>query len=68
MCKGWNEAVDCWAIPLLIGGYSPAARSLEIGEGAPKKSKCSRQENGRNCNNFIPTFTEKGWNTSGYKK
>src|SRR5947209_15115233 len=56
-CKYGNEAVDFWAIPLLIKGRSSSARFLEMGEGTLKDGKRSRQDHGRNSSSFIPIVT-----------
>jgi hypothetical protein len=38
-CTYWNEAVDFWAITLLIRGRSSSAHSSEMGEGEPEERK-----------------------------
>lgn len=55
--KCGNEAVDFLAITLLIRGHFSSASSLEIGEDVPKEEKLSCQDNYKNSNSFIPTFT-----------
>ena|SRR5258706_30298 len=50
MCKCWNKAVDFLAITLLI-------RDILL-RLVPSKLAEARQDNCRNSNSFIPTFTD----------